>query len=129
MPTMTECSPRSCVVAAWQSNEDIDDPVLGPIGTDYDILVSRSADFWSVPSTVNTTAPVAIDGLQDHDYDAQVATDGDGISDGAEIEGGTNPLQSQHLQTEGAPLVTWPLALALLAAGLVAVRRIQTAAR
>jgi hypothetical protein len=60
-------------VAVWHS----DDSLGGTIGTDWDILVSRSADAggtWTAPARLNTNAGSDSGG----DYDPQVTTDGVG---------------------------------------------------
>jgi hypothetical protein len=60
-------------VAVWQSDENLG----GTIGTDYDILVARSADngvTWTAPAALNTNA--ATD--SGYDYYPQVTTDGAG---------------------------------------------------
>jgi len=60
-------------VAAWESGENLNDPVVGSVGWDFDIMVSRSIDFWSVPTTFK-----AVETPRAQDYDVQVATDGRG---------------------------------------------------
>jgi hypothetical protein len=63
-------------VAVWTSNEDLNDPILGQIGADYDILVARSIDngaTWTPSVALNTNA--ATDSGQDR-WDPQVTTDG-----------------------------------------------------
>jgi hypothetical protein len=60
-------------VAAWESENDLG----GTIGTDWDILVSRSADnglSWSAPQALNTNATTD----SGSDYDVQVTTNGTG---------------------------------------------------
>jgi hypothetical protein len=60
-------------VAVWVSNETLG----GTLGSDWDILVSRSADNganWTAPGTLNTNA--ATD--SGYDYSPQVTTDGAG---------------------------------------------------
>jgi hypothetical protein len=65
-------------LAAWSSDEDLFDPTLGAnIGTDGDILVSRSVDngaSWTAPAALNTNA--ASD--SGDDSMPQVTTDGAG---------------------------------------------------
>ena len=65
-------------VAVWTSSESLFDPNLGAfIGTDYDILVSRSTDKGG-----SWTSPVALNSNADTDSGAdarpQVTTDGGG---------------------------------------------------
>ena len=46
-------------VAVWYSTDDLNDPSLGYIGTDGDILVARSTDngaTWTAPAPLNTNA-------------------------------------------------------------------------
>lgn len=60
-------------VAVWNSNENLN----GAIGTDYDILLARSADngaTWSAPAALNTNAGSDTGG----DAGPRVATDGQG---------------------------------------------------
>jgi hypothetical protein len=60
-------------VAVWTSRENLG----GTIGTDFDILVSRSTDngaTWSPPAPLNTNAASDASG----DFEPQVATDGAG---------------------------------------------------
>jgi len=65
-------------VAVWQSTENLFDPNLGDtIGTDQDILVSRSTDngaVWTDPAALNTSAASDLA----NDDDPQVTTDGAG---------------------------------------------------
>ena len=75
-------------VAVWQS----DDGLGGTIGTDYDILVSRSTDAganWSIPAALNTNAGED----SGYDRDPQVTTDGAGnwvaVWDSQDSLGGT----------------------------------------
>jgi len=62
-------------VAVWYS----DDSLGGTIGTDLDILVSRSSDngqTWTAPAALNSNA--ATDGSSEQDFSPQVTTDGAG---------------------------------------------------
>jgi len=61
-----------CWIAVWESNDSLG----GAIGTDYDILVSRSVDYgatWTGPVALNSRA--AIDGAADDDINPVIVTD------------------------------------------------------
>ncbi len=64
-------------IAVWSSNENLNDPALGLIGTDFDLLFARSVDnglTWSAPKALNLNA--AVD--EGDDVLAQIANDGRG---------------------------------------------------
>jgi len=100
-------------VAAWWSNE----PLGGTIGTDYDILFSRSTDngaTWTPPAPLNTNA----DSDSGGDHYLQVTTDGSGnwlaAWDSWDTLGGTIGTDDDILfsrSTDGAASWTAPAAL------------------